>query len=395
MIPILFTLSKATIDECVAPTTWSPLNDKDYTLKHVQIVTRHGARSPLDPYLPREQRGAWRCDATNAQSGHIEAIPLSKPRRVRTILDNRFAEYPPNCRLGDLIVEGMQQHLALGKEMRKYLVDNMSFLPKELDPTLMYVRCTAYDRTYRSALSFLAGLYDPDSPYEILDIVTGSPSLDALRPKKDFCSDFAKIYDEYYTSDEFVKYFTETRDAIAPVLEYLNLSKESVDFKKLDKISDWVTTMFCNDKMMPETITPEIITKCREYQGHMLFGFFGHSNATRGIPFSYGFREMKRILDDFLGGSTTAKFALLSAHDSTVAALLSALGYSDKFIPPLASHVIMEVYLHEPTQEYYVRFVFNGKPLPLLLMENRVLVPLHDFLKMIEPLTLPYCKEMP
>jgi hypothetical protein len=395
MIPVLLALGRSTIDECVAPTTFSPLNDKNYTLKHVQIVTRHGARSPLDPFLPRQQRGAWRCDSTDAQSGRIEAVPLSRPRRVRTILDNRFAEYPPNCRLGDLIVEGMQQHLQLGKAMRSYLIDNLSFLPETLDPTLMYVRCTSYDRTYRSALSFLAGLYEPESPYEILDIVSGSPSLDALRPKKDFCADFERIYNEYFESDEFKAIFTETRDAITPVFEHLNISKESTDFKKLDKICDWVITMFCNDKAMPDTITPEIITKCREYQGKMLFGFYGHSNATRGIPFSYGFREMKRILDGFIGGSTTEKFALLSAHDSTVAAFLSLLGYSNKFTPPLASHVIMEVYTYEPAQELYIRFVFNGEPLPLLLMDNKVLVPLHDFMKMIEPLTLPYCKEMP
>ena len=395
MIPFLFSFSLSTKDECVAPTKLTPLNDPDYTLKQVQVVTRHGARSPLDTFQPRELRGAWRCDATSAQSGHIESIPLEKPRRVRTILDNRYAEYPPNCRLGDLIIEGMQQHLKLGGAMREYLVDKLHFLPDVLDPTIMFARCTSYDRTYRSALSFLAGLYPPNSPYEILDIVTGSPSLDPLRPKKDFCKDFLDIYTEYYNSDEFQTYYKATLETVQPVLDYLNISKDKVDFSKLDKISDWVTTMYCNDKYMPETITPEIISKCREYQGTMLFGFFGHSNETRGIPFSYGFREIARLLDAFTNGESNQKFILLSAHDSTVAAFLSMLGYSDKYIPPLASHVVIEVYMHEPTQEYYIRFVFNGEPVKLLLMNNQTLVKLHDFRQMIDPLTLPYCQEMP
>ena len=395
MLNFLLFLSYSTKDECVAQHSYTILEDKNYTLKQIQILTRHGARSPLDTFQPREMRGAWRCDSTNAQSGRIEAIPLSKPRRVRTILDNRFAEYPPNCRLGDLIIEGMEQHVRLGSIMREYLIDKLQFLPDTLDPTILFARCTSYDRTYRSALSFLAGLYPPASPYEIVDLVSGSPSLDPLRPKKDFCKDFQNYYDEYFQSDDFQKYFNETRDYVQPVLDYLNISKEKVDFSKLDKISDWVTTMYCNDKYMPDTITQEIINKCREYQGTMLYGFYAHNATKRGIPFSYGFREMGRLLDAFTNGESNYRFILLSAHDSTVAAFLSMLGYTETFIPPLASYVAMEVYLHEPSQEYYIRFVFNGQPVTLSFMNNKSLVNLHEFRQYIDPMTLPYCPEMP
>lgn len=99
----------STIDECVAPREYSILDvpGKNYTLKYVSVLTRHGARSPLDPFLERQQRGIWRCDSEDAQAAHMESNPVVKPRRVKTILDNRFAEYPPNCKLGDLIIDGM------------------------------------------------------------------------------------------------------------------------------------------------------------------------------------------------------------------------------------------------------------------------------------------------
>ncbi|EAX71580.1 hypothetical protein TVAG_552750 [Trichomonas vaginalis G3] len=66
----------STIDECVAPREYSILDvpGKNYTLKYVSVLTRHGARSPLDPFLERQQRGIWRCDSEDAQAAHMDQI---------------------------------------------------------------------------------------------------------------------------------------------------------------------------------------------------------------------------------------------------------------------------------------------------------------------------------
>jgi len=380
----------STIDECVASTNYHVLDDSNMKLVHVQVLTRHGARSPLDPFLPITHRGAWQCDSSDSHAPRIEAVPLDLPRRVRHVLDPRMAEYPPNCRLGDLIIEGTEQHINLGHSYRSYLVDKLKFLSENLDPTEIYVRATAYDRTYRSALSFLAGLYPPATMAEMIDIITGSPTIDPLRPHKEVCADIKALYSQFINSDSFKAFLLQTVSAIQPALTYLNES--SVEPSRLDKVCDWVTTMYCNDKMMGPGITSDVISSCRRFQGKMLYGLYGMNDESRGTGFSYGMREMFRILDEFISGASSSKFALLSAHDSTVAAFLSALGYSHEYIPPLASHVAMEIYLKG--SEHYVRFVLNGQPIPLKHFNNQVIVGLHEFRQAITPI-INKCPEMP
>lgn len=394
MFLILSSFVSSTIDECVAPREYNILDvpGKTFKLKYVSILTRHGARSPLDPFLEREKRGAWRCDAEDAQATHVESNPLVRPRRIKSILDHRFAEYPPNCKLGDLIIDGMNQHRLLGQKLREYYYEKMHFIPEYYDPTVIYARCTAYDRTFRSAISFLSGLYEPADPNEVAEITMGSPSLDSLRPKKEFCQDFKDLAAKYFNSQGFIDIYMKTLGEIKPVIDYLNVTDTS--FAKIDKVCDWVTTMFCNDQYMPPEITSDMITTCRRFQGTMLYGLYGSDNATRGVAFSYGLREVLSHMDSYLNGESTHKFVLLSAHDSTVAALLSTLGYSHEFIPPLASHVALEVYSEEATGELYIRFVFNGQPVKLLLMDNQELVKLDSFRHMIDPL-INHCREMP
>ena len=358
-------------------------------MKYVSVLTRHGARSPLDPFLERQQRGIWRCDSEDAQAAHMESNPVVKPRRVKTILDNRFAEYPPNCKLGDLIIDGMIQHKLLGQKLRELYYEKLHFIPEYLDPTVVFARCTAYDRTFRSAISFMSGLYEPADPNEVLEITTGSPSSDSLRPKKDFCKDFNTMANDYFGSKEFTDYYQETLNSVQPVINYLNVT--DVSYSKLDKICDWVTTMFCNEQYMPDEITSDMITTCRRYQGTMLYGLY---NKTRGVAFSYGMREVLKYLDSYINGESTQRFVLLSAHDSTVAAFLSFLGFKNDFIPPLASHIVMEVYNDEAESELYVRFVFNGQPLKIDLMGDQELFKLHDFRQKIGQYLL-YCPEMP
>ena len=390
MLGLFYIFSISTISECIATTNHDIFNDTNYKLIHIQVVTRHGARSPLDPFLPKTHRGSWQCDSSDSNAPRVESVPFDLPRRIHHLLDPRMAEYPPNCRLGDLLIDGMDQHLELGKSYRNYLINNLNFLPNLLDPNLIFIRATAYDRTYRSALSFLNGFYPPATQGEILNIITGSPTLDPLRPNKDVCLDIKNLYDNFISSDNF-KFFKEnTIKEIENILNYLN--ETTTDPKRIDKICDWVTTMYCNDKLMYPNITQNEINSCRKFQGFMLYGLYGKDDETRGIGYSYGMREMFKILDESISGINMIKFVLLSAHDSTIAAFLSLLGYSNEFIPPLASNIAMEIYKKD--QEHFIRFVYNGIPLQLPLFSNNILIKLHDFKQKIFPL-INKCPEMP
>ncbi|KAH0789888.1 histidine acid phosphatase [Histomonas meleagridis] len=390
MLLLLFSFASSFRQVCVAnPTPPEPPGD-GYELIHIQVVTRHGARSPLDGYLKQKDRGIWRCDSPDAVSGRVEAVPLVHHRKVRTILDNRFADYPPNCRLGELTIEGMQMHLKLGKAYRKYLVDDLHFLDETYNPDQIYIRSTAYDRTFKSALSFIGGLYESQSVNELIDITSGPSSNDLFRPSHKTCGDIKNLYQKYVDSDKFKEFLARSGEILKPVREYLNLTEWTQSSG--NKACDWVFTMYCNEKTMSPDINQTHIDICSEMLARNLYDLYLQDDETMGIGFSAGMRELLRVLNMSLSGESTVKFALHSTHDSTVSVFMSLLGNRLDTLPPLASHLAMEVY--QKNNEKYVRFVLNGKPLPIKFMNDQIMVKLDDFITNVKP-KINYCKEFP
>ena len=376
------------LSECNAPSSAPPrLEDPSYHLEQITVLTRHGARSPIHAYLNRSQRGNWMCDASDAISSRIEGVPKIHPRKVRTILDNRFADYPPNCRVGELILEGMSAHENLGKSYRKYLVDELGLLDKELNPNQLFVRATAYDRTYKSAISFMKGLYEPKSINEIIDITTGTSS-DTFKPGKSYCKDMGILNKKL--GNKLNDYLNEVKDLLAPVKAYVGMNSWTLD--SANAMCDWLVTMNCNEETFDNTtINQTHIDVCGDFVLKMFFELYYQDNETNGIAFSYSMREILRYLDDFINGVTENKFILLSSHDSTLAAYLSLLGHRESRIP-YSSNLAMETYKKD--NEYYVRFVFNSKPIGIRFMNDQVLVSLKDFKESVAKY-IDYCHEWP
>ena len=75
--------------------------------------------------------------------------------------------------LGELTFLGMKQHLALGKKLRNYYVDQLGVIPGKYNSQQVYIRSTDVNRTLISAMSNMLGMFpggagefpdDPDWP---------------------------------------------------------------------------------------------------------------------------------------------------------------------------------------------------------------------------------------
>ena len=358
------------------------------TLKNIQIITRHGKRTPLEIFLPKNLRGQWICDSDEAISKRIKAAPSKQYRYFHQILDERLVEYPPNCRPGDLLVEGMEQHKLNGIAYRKYLIEDLKFLPEEMDPTYFKFYSSPIERCIRSAESFLVGFYPPKSNNEVLSIETGSTTIYPLMINPNFCKELKDQDIKLKNSTEYKNFLNLILPSLIDTLQFLNLDNSP---DNIHKVCQWAIAYNCSNTFQgPSFFTNEMVSNCRKQQAYMQYGLYSFEGK-RGIASAAPMRQLIFNADESIGSSNSIKFILHSAHDTTVASLVSLLGYQYEFIPPYSSHLAMELW-EDNLKNIYIRWVFNGKPLIPLGFDSEIVR--YDFFRFNLMPLIDHCYEI-
>ena len=394
MLLLLFSLSLSFDDKCVAPLQ-TPAPIANMTLRFLQLMIRHGARSPLTAYLPQNARGYWLCDSDDAIAPRMHAAPSVRYRRFKQVFDQRLVDFLPNCRVGDLLVSGMDQHEQLGELYHRYLFEqHRLFNALPVDPNETYFRCTDIERTFRSAQGFLHGLLPPQGPNEVIDIETDTDDLSVLRPSPDFCSDLSNMKDEYEKTDVFKNWVDSTWEIVKEYANSLGVYEKSAS--NINSVCDYLSTVYCDDKRLPIEAQNETVQQtCLNSIGFSMYDLYKFNSS---VPGSYTMRKMIKVADQ-AAKDGKLKFSLLSAHDSSLSTILVFLRgksiQSWNRIPPFASHLAMELWSSDSQpSEYYVRFAFNGDDLPLDKMNNQTLVKYDEFKNAYNDYNK-YCTEVP
>ncbi|KAG9348785.1 hypothetical protein JZ751_029102 [Albula glossodonta] len=126
-----------------------------YELKLVQVLFRHGARTPLKS-IPDVLEAQWVPNlleapahtqvnyvVTDLRGGPRPPAPVEDSYRANTLTGGT---YP-----GQLTTLGMQQLYDLGERLRKRYIEDTQFLMPEFNPAEVYVRSTNIVRTIESA----------------------------------------------------------------------------------------------------------------------------------------------------------------------------------------------------------------------------------------------------
>ncbi|XP_041367836.1 testicular acid phosphatase homolog [Gigantopelta aegis] len=331
------------------------------TLQLVNLVYRHGDRSPIQIY------------------------PLDKHQL------NNTPEWSDG--LGWLSKLGMQQQYATGVFLRRRYD---GFLSKKYINKEFSVQSSAVDRCLMSAYSNLAGLYPP-TPGEVWnqDIhwqpipVSMVPDLQDRKLSLDSnCALYNKLIDEM-THSEVVKKEEAKNKAF-----YKFVSKQTgVPHENISVVWSVADVLFCEKAQgldWNSWVNDTVYAKIREINRFdiQLLYYTKEMARLKGGPLLKQFIE--NMNGTINGSDPEAKMFMYSAHDVTVVALLSALGLYNDQPPPYTATLIME--LHKENGQYNVQIFYRNyttndtmdtrEPVPLTLKDCDFKCPMETFLKL-------------
>jgi len=367
LITFLITLSQCVFPYCDPFSQGQPPALKSAppeagNLRLLQVIVRHGARTPIVGLCPKDD-AVWTCDAmTNAEkpssaSGNTLYLKNWIPKRNY---------YPGSCGKGVLTKLGFEQHVKNGQYFRETY---KSFLPDKVNrdtfESKFYVRSTNVPRTFLSAESFLTGLYPSDKregEFNI-NINTLDDSSENLIENQAVCPRAGLYTTAFKKSPMFMNH---TNSVSTPLQKKIaNILKVSELEVSLPALFDCWISDICHGFQVPNGINETILTQVMK-EGEWTYGNnynYPSRNEYSKVGIGPFFQDYLNVFKNVRSDpNNTLSFVLYSAHDTTIMPFLNALNIWDGIWPTFAAFIITEYY-DGPTPT--IRIVYNGKALTI------------------------------
>ncbi|KAL6770484.1 hypothetical protein ACKKBF_B31420 [Auxenochlorella protothecoides x Auxenochlorella symbiontica] len=355
------------------------------TLELVQVVFRHGARTPLSqkywPELVRE----W-----DACGQAYTPVPLdirtedgqprpANPDDVKQV-ETRF---PGGCSKGELTRLGQRQALAFGRWLRRRYVDTLGFLPGDREQDTLLPRTTNYARTVATLAGVLTGLYPGDEgPVPALT----TPEMDeVLYANVRSCARLKELVGGLHAEARASAKGDEGVQALGRELAAAMGLPPGHRVSWLN-LHDALTSMQAHDKPIPEGVRsrPDLLLALDRQAVTSFLHVVAppHSTGRQEEVLRLGMGRMLRMLEERMeetvAGTAKHRMLLYSGHDSTLMPLLVALGKEVETWPAYMSNLVFENWRRGDGQRY-VKVLYNGEALGLQELCGTPECPLQDF----------------
>ncbi|CAN9497670.1 unnamed protein product [Ophioblennius macclurei] len=359
-----------------------------YELKLVQVLFRHGARTPLKS-IPDVMEVQWvptlleppphthiNYVVKDLQGGPQPPAPVEDSYRKNLLPGGSFP--------GQLTTVGMQQLYELGKRLRSRYIEDNAFLSSTFSPAEVYVRSTNIVRTIESAKCLVAGLFHQKQT-ETVPILTTTGDSEILYPNYYGCK-LLKLLGSHRWAE------SSTLPGIAADLQSIQSALGIAAHQRVDFI------LIRDDMVARETHglpCPPALDCWREKVEQravdMVYHVYQPSNR-ENLQLCIGplLHIMVKNMEEKVQGTSSEpnrKLFLYSAHDTTLIPCLMALGIFDMRWPPYAADVTLELHQHRQTNESFVKVSYIGKD-QLLPGCSGVYCPLQEFKKILSQYSL-------
>ncbi|XP_058795260.1 prostatic acid phosphatase-like isoform X2 [Phymastichus coffea] len=332
------------------------LNDQDLKLELVQVIFRHGARTPV-----REELDVYK----------FNDVPAYEPWGV-----------------GQLTNDGKRQEYHFGSFLRERYGN---FLSEYYQSDDVYAYSTDVHRTKMSLQLVLAGLYppvghavwNPDLKWSPIPYVHAPAVLDIFMKYHDNPR-FQKLRYQACRTEEFRKKIAEYDDFLAFLSEQTNVNFDD-DFLNVAFLYGVIVADERMNLPLPDWYKPEMKEKFRQLMGFVFDGF----------AFTLEMKKLgagpliKTIIENMnLKGSNInpRKIYLYSGHDFNIALITRSHNIEDYRYPEFGCGLIFEKLRDCSNQVYLLAWTGSGTLIPLKLGNHKEFCPIDDYLKLVEPI---------
>jgi len=271
--------------------------------------------------------------------------------------------------VGLLTRRGAKQELELGESLRKIYGHQMNL-------TDVFVRSTRYSRTWLSARYVAQGLLGklPDR------IEVRSTDQDSLLVNEHYCPRLGDVVKESQKGSEFAQLATEMSALEALAKKHFGLRLQADDDHRdplkghytppgsaFFELADQFYCQSCHGVMNRKDIGEEfcrVSRKAWELTRRALGKNPLHSRLRVGKLIEEILMAQFESVSD--RDPTSSRFAILGAHDTTLAHLNSALSIPTHAWPPYASNLVIETWKSGASEQHgFVRIFYNGQMVAL------------------------------
>lgn len=354
-----------------------------YELQLVQVLFRHGARTPLKS-IPDVMEAQWvptlleppphtdiNYVVTDLTGGPRPSAPMEETYRKNVLTGGSFP--------GQLTTVGMQQLYELGKRLRQRYIEDSSLLSPAFSPAEVYVRSTNIWRTIESAKCLVAGLFQQKQK-EVVPIVTAEAEAEILYPNFHGCK-LLKILGGPRWAE------SSTLPDIAADLQSIHEALGIAAHQQVDFI------LIRDDMVARETHglpCPPALDTWRnkvEQRAVDMMCYIYNPSKRESLQLCVGplLHMLLVNIEDKLQTPSVKpnrKLFLYSVHDTTLIPCLMAMGIFDLRWPPYAADITLELYKHRQTEEAYIKVSYIGQD-QLLPGCSGVYCPLQEFKRVV------------
>ncbi|KAJ3040874.1 Acid phosphatase-like protein 2 [Rhizophlyctis rosea] len=357
-------------------TTYQPIPSA--RLQTLQIITRHGDRSP-SLSLPYEPTPWDMCDTPSEIIQLDEMQSPSQPFIRKMHIPHATPSYwKGNCNLGQLTRRGHEQMRELGKVLKEIYVDGV--VEWVGGPIMgledVHVRSTDVWRTIQAAQSLITSLFPAPNTTTTIPIplhVHPKP-IDTLSLPLHHCPRLHHLHTTSRKSPQYTNFKSLSTHLTKKLSTLLGFKSHEID------VGRWFDVIMCrrcwgmdvcgaDGKCVPEELQVEVVQLAEWWKGFEYDTERMEETRLRVGPlivelldrFNMSRQPSHDDTDDL--NLNQKRIHYYSAHDTTLSALLAVLGHGTERWPAYASSLVFELWERDGGDGRVVRILYNGRVL--------------------------------